>query len=283
MTAARRFSIIGLICFFTFGSCKTLNRKLSYQELTQTASVDAKKLFEQPQFNECDRGHKKFDDIVLKCNMWGRSKIKKGTPELCTFQKGNAYGWKWQMPKNARGVIAYPALEVGRSPWGNKSRPGAAGFPIKVADITELNSSFDVETHVKHRKYNLAFDFWLTDVEMASNENITTEIMIWEDYFDFSSFGKVIDKIQTPFGEYKVHKGHLKNSKFVQDWTYIAFVRTQPRSKGTVDILYLLKYLVDNDHINAQHYFTSIEFGNEIGNSSGLTLIKEFDWNFQSL
>lgn len=282
MDLVRNHRFIAVIGILTLCSCKTLNPSVSYKEMAATASIGAQKLFDQPEFNECDKGRKEFGDVVLKCNLWGRSKIKNGNPELCTFQKDGVFGWKWQMPNNARGVIGYPALEVGRSPWGSKGKGKVARFPVKVSDIIKLSSSFDVETHVKHRKYNLSYDFWLTDTEFATYENIQTEIMVWEDYFDFTPFGKVIETIATPFGEYKVHKGHLENAKFSQDWTYIAFVRTSPRSKGEVDIHYLLKYLVQNDHIVADHYFTSIEFGNEIGNSSGLTVVKKFDWDFQS-
>ena len=251
---------------------------MSYQQMVAGASSKAQKLVQEPDYTVCDRGSKKFGDVVLKCNLWGRAKIKNGEPELCTFQKGDALGWKWEMPNSASGVIAYPALQVGRSPWGSKNRPRTAGFPIKVNTISKLDVSYDVESHVKHRKYNLAFDLWLTDVELASEENIKTEIMIWEDYFDFSSYGKVIDEIITPFGVYEVYKGYLKNERFVQDWVYIAFVRKTVRTKGAVDIAHLLKYLAENDHINAEHYFTSVEFGNEIGNSSGITLVNEFDW-----
>ncbi|NNM22120.1 MAG: hypothetical protein HKO54_01100 [Flavobacteriaceae bacterium] len=277
--------IINLLPFFLLTiliSCKTQNPKISYNQMVAMASVDARKLVNEPEFNECDRGRKEFGDITLKSNMWGRSKIKQGNPVLCTYKKGDNFGWKWEMPKSASGVIAYPALEIGRTPWGSKQRGKIAGFPLKVSRIKNLTSGYDVETHVKHKKFNLSYDFWLTDIELGEGSNIRTEIMIWEDYFDFTSFGKVIDKIQTPFGEYKVHKGHLKNEKFEQDWIYLAFVRTTPRTKGAVDINYLLQYLSRNAHINPEHYFTSIEFGNEIGNSSGITLVKDFNWDLKA-
>ena len=105
--------------------------------------------------------------------------------------------------------------------------------------------------------------------------------MIWEDYFDFSSYGKVVDKIDTPFGRYKVYEGYLENKKFNQDWVYLAFVREVPRTKGEVDIQYFLSYLVEKGLIQSKYYFASLELGNEIGNSSGLTLVNKFEWSLE--
>lgn len=279
----RKYASLGLVLIFAFASCKTLNRNLSYDQMVTAASPQAKLLLENPDFSNCNiRFHKDFEDVKLKCNLWGESKLKSGIPVLCTFKRENDWGWRWEIPENARGVIGYPALEVGRNPWGkDKKDEKIAGFPIQVYKISNLTVDYEVEMYVKHRKYNLAFDLWLTDIEFGDGKNIKTEIMIWEDYFDFSSYGKVKEIIETPFGEYKVHTGYLKNEKFAQDWTYVAFVRTEKRDSGTVDIKYLLNYLVSNEIISEEHYFTSIEFGNEIGNSSGLTLVKQFDWDFE--
>ena len=264
-------------------SCKTLNRKISYPELVASASPEAKAVMQKPEYENCEmRGNKKFEDVVLKCNLWGKAKLKGGDPKLCTFKQGDYWGWSWELPNNARGVIGYPALEVGRGPWGNKKKEKEAGFPVPVDDIKKLTVDYDFEMYVKHKKYNLAFDLWLTNEEFGNQKNITTEIMIWEDYFDFSSYGKVKDVIETPFGTYKVHVGWLENKKFEQNWNYIAFVRTETRVEGSVDIKYLLDYLVANNHIDKNHYFTSVELGNEIGNSSGLALVKKFEYDFET-
>ncbi len=263
-------------------SCKTLNNKVTHKEMVASASESAKKLVGTPDFKSCEQGHKVIGTAKLKNNLWGKSKLKKGTAELCTFLKDDLCGWEWKIDNAASGVIGYPALEVGRSPWGGKQRAGNNGFPIPVDDIGTLSVSYDFETLVKHKKYNLAFDIWLTNEEKANKDNITTEIMIWEDYFSFSSYGKIIEEIITPFGVYKVYRGYLENKKFNQDWVYLAFVRKNPRSSGEVDIQYFLDYLVKNKHISGKDYFASVELGNEIGNSSGLTLVKSFDWELKA-
>lgn len=246
------------------------------------ASQDAKKLYNSPDYETCKPDDRKeFGNVILKNNLWGRSKLKNSAEaKLCSYKKGNYFGWKWQLPDNASGVIGYPALQVGRNPFG-KGRSNVSEFPVEVKKVKSLIVDYEVETRVKHRKYNLAFDLWLANKKDYGIENITTEIMVWEDYFDFTSYGKKVANIITPFGAYDVLTGHLKNPKFSQDWKYIAFVRTSPRSAGKVDLGFLLNYLVRNGHIASSDYFTSIEFGNEIGNSSGYTLVKSFDWSLK--
>ncbi|GAB5399437.1 MAG: hypothetical protein Aureis2KO_10220 [Aureisphaera sp.] len=277
-------AIACLLALFFVSSCKTLNKDITHEQMVaQKASSEARKLVRESDFKTCRSGHREKlgDQVTLKNNLWGKTKLKKGTAELCIFKDGDYCGWEWKIDNSASGVIGYPALEIGRTPWGGKKRENSGGFPLLVSDVETLDVSYNFETHVKHQKYNLAFDIWLTDVAQADNKNITTEIMIWEDYFDFSSYGKVIEKIITPFGRYKVYKGYLKNDKFAQDWVYIAFVRETPRTKGKVDVKHLINYLVQNRHISPNDYFASLELGNEIGNSSGITMVKEFDWSLK--
>lgn len=279
----RTFIVVGLLGVLLLIGCKTLNKNVTYSEMVGQASSHAKRLYQEPEYETCKIDHREyFNEVTLKNNLWGRSKLDK--PEaarLCSFKSGDQYGWKWELPTNARGVIGYPAIQIGRNPF-EKGNPPVAEFPVQVSEIETLRFSYDVETQVKHRKYNLAFDLWLTNAKDYGLKNITTEIMIWEDYFDFSPNGKKVATIISPSGSYDVYKGHLDNPAFSQDWDYIAFMRTSPRSKGEVDLSFFLTYLVKQGYISATDYFTSIEFGNEIGNSSGYTFIREFDWELQT-
>jgi Glycosyl hydrolase family 12 len=276
------FRLLLLTVTLSFMACKTLNKNISYSEMLSQASSQAQKLVSNSDYETCKQGDRKqFDGVILKNNLWGKSKLKNPDQAvLCSYKKDGLFGWKWQLPNNSGGVIGYPALQVGRNPF-EKGASNVKEFPVQVSKIGKLPVKYDVETHVKFRKYNLSFDLWLTDVEQYSIGNIKTEIMIWEDYFDFTSFGKKVATIISPFGTYDVLEGHLENSKFAQDWQYIAFVRTVPRKKGEVDIAFFLEYLVSKGMISKEHYFTSIEFGNEIGNSSGITVVHQFDWSLE--
>jgi len=272
------FSVVALV----FTSCKTLNKDVTYEDMVRNASSHARKVWNEPDYETCKPDDRKtFDGVTLKNNLWGRSKLDQ--PEsavLCSFKQGESYSWKWELPNNASGVIGYPALQVGRNPF-EKAASNVAEFPVKVGEIKHMPVNYAVETNVKHKKYNLSFDLWLTDKQDYALENIQTEIMVWEDYFDFTSYGKKTATIIAPFGTYEVFEGHLKNPKFSQDWQYIAFVRTTTRSEGEVDLAFFLEYLSKGGKISKEHYFTSIEFGNEIGNSSGYTLVKTFNWGLE--
>ncbi len=269
---------------FLFLSCKTLNKQVTISELLQKSSPEAKKLFSQPDYTTCKSGqNENFKETLLKCNLWGKRKVKKGEPKLCTFKRGEFSGWKWDVPNNASGVIGYPALQIGHAPFKNITTK-KNNLPIEASKIKEFQVIFDFETQVKFKKYNLAFDIWLTDKEFSNKDNITTEIMIWEDYNSFSSYGKKQETILTPFGVYTVYAGYLNNPNFNQDWQYIAFVRDkkQKRNKGSVDVNYFLDYLVSKNLIKKEYFLATLELGNEIGNSSGFTVVKKFEWLLKS-
>ena len=263
-----------ICCLLT--SCASLNPNISYTELLQNRSVFAKTVEEKSVETNCKvNSSTEFKSHVLHNNLWGKKRLKNDSAMLCTFQSENYFGWKWQMPKNAKGVIGYPAIRVGANAWNSTKKIN--GFPIQLDSIQKLAVNYETEIHVKHQKYNLAFDLWLSSDFQSSKESITTEIMIWEDYFDFKSFGKKVDKIETEFGTYEVMKGYLQNAEFGQNWQYFAFVRIEKRNSGFVDVQFLINYLIENHLVNPSEFLTSVEFGNEIGNSSGFTLVKEFD------
>ncbi len=266
-----------LFSILILASCKTLNPNLSFPELLENRSETAKNLEKKADDINCELNSKRvYDAFEMNNNLWGKARLKDKEAHLCTYYSEDGFGWKWVVPHNARGVIGYPNIKMGPGPWRN-SKEKVHGFPIKIEEINDLKVAYDSEIYVKYKKYNLAFDIWLSSAFQSRQETITTEIMIWEDYFDFKSYGKKVDEITTDFGVYEVMSGYLKNEEFNQDWQYFAFVRKEKRNKGELDIKYLLDYLVQYQKVNPQELVTSVEFGNEIGNSSGFTLIKNYE------
>lgn len=268
--------LIGILFFAGLSSCATvLNPEISYAQLMERRSVQAKAVEMQADTSTCQLNSKiHLEKFILHNNLWGKSRIPEANPQLCSFQNENGIGWKWQMPENARGVIGYPAIQYGSGPWHVTKK--THGFPVMLDSIQHLTADYDAQMWVKGRKYNLAFDLWLSLDYYSRPETVTTEIMVWEEYHDFRSFGSKVDQISTPFGDYDVMKGYLKNDEFGQDWAYFAFIRKEQRNAGKVDLQYLLRYLIENHNVDSSQYLTSVEFGNEIGNSSGFTWIKEF-------
>ena len=258
-------------------ACKTLHPTITFDELMLQRSDAAKQLHESGENKQCEINSKQyFDDFILHNNLWGKSRLKGDSATLCTYQSGSLVGWEWQMPKDAKGVIGYPSIMLGSGPW--KVERKLHGFPVQIDSVQVLQVDYGTEMFIKGKKYNLAFDLWLSSAFRSTAETVTTEIMVWEDYNDFRSFGKKVEDLQSPFGVYEVMKGYLKNEKFGQNWQYFAFVSKDKRQSGSVDLKYFLDYLVREHDVDPEQFITSVEFGNEIGNSSGFTLVKKFDW-----
>jgi len=57
----------------------------------------------------------------------------------------------------------------------------------------------------------------------------------------------------------------------------VAFARTEKRRNGKVDVDELLEYLVNKGIVASDSYLSSIEIGNEVSNTEGYTIFKEFD------
>lgn len=268
-----------LIVFLSFSACKTaLYPNLNFDQVMNLRSAQAKALEWQADTVNCHKNttHQHLTYTILN-NLWGESNLNKDTASLCTYSRDNDFGWKWKVPAHAKGVIGYPSVRVGTGPW-TASKGGVNGLPIRIDSIQTLKVDYATEIYTQHKTYNLAFDIWLNAVLPASQNNITTEIMVWEDYYDFNTYGKKVDEIVTDFGTYKVMKGYLKDEKFNQDWQYYAFVRENPRQAGQVDFKVFIDYLIQHHALNPTNFATSVEFGNEIGDSNGFTLVKKFDF-----
>ena len=101
--------------------------------------------------------------------------------------------------------------------------------------------------------------------------------MIWEDAHLLNAFGDFQGNVITTNGTYAFYQGEPDWEPIGSNWTYLAFVRTEGRNSGTVDIDELLSYLIAENIVSDQSYLSSIEFGNEVGNSTGRTILKQFE------
>lgn len=253
-------------------SCK-ITQKTQDKIVIDKVFYAKKKLAASSKFSSCENQSSwRLNGVLLNNNLWGASRVKKGVAHLCVYQTDSTWAWVWDVPAKSRGVIGYPAVKVNA-----KTHPDS--FPVKVGSIADLEVNYTMQTFVNSHKYNLAFDLWLGQV--SPHRKTSTEIMVWEEAQDFNSYGKEIDEIETSFGTYTVKAKYLKNETFKQDWMYIGFIRKNHRQKGRVNVQELLEYLVRKQLISADEYLFSIELGNEIGNSTGYTTLKRFDWSME--
>lgn len=85
-----------------------------------------------------------------------------------------------------------------------------------------------------------------------------------------------METVQTSFGTYDIMMGWMKKPELGTNWNYIAFIRKDKRTSGTVDIKEILEILMRKNYISPDLYLSSIEFGTEILNSKGNILVKKY-------
>ncbi|MEO1714271.1 MAG: hypothetical protein AAFU60_13135, partial [Bacteroidota bacterium] len=211
-------------------------------------------------------------------NVWNAGGLAAGSYTQCiySYEKEDLsfWGWEWAYPNDAYGVNAYPQIIYGWKPWIASST--TPKLPLKVGDINRLKVSYAVDVSRNNGSYNLAFDNWINSSSSINPQNIQFEFMIWEDAHNLDPFGEFQGAVTTSNGVYHLYQGEPDWEPPGSNWTYLAFVRQGNRQAGTVDIDELLTYLVEQGIVSAESYLASIEFGNEVGNSTGRTIVQEF-------
>lgn len=222
-----------------------------------------------------------WKNYILNNNQWGQFKIKKGTYTQTIFTSDSIVGWRWTVPQKSYGVLGYPMLSLGVSPWGDLSQLPAPNFYKNLKNLQEFEVEYDTDLLTTKGKYNLAFDFWLHDQPKVGFESITAEIMIWEDYQKFKPFGKKKGILFTSDGNYEIYIGDLYKKELQKGWKYIAFVRQQKRTKGKLNLMPFIHYILKQPDMTKAIYLSSFEFGTEVLNASGQLKLFNYDVKIQ--
>ena len=240
----------------------------------------ARLLFEQHSATTCGvYATINVGEIKVENNVWNTANLADGSYSQCvySYEQGDLQlaGWQWEYPDNARGVNAYPQLIYGFKPWQPPST--TQKLPRKLADISRLKGRYEAEVDRNDGDYNLAFDNWINASANITPQNIQFEFMIWEDANNLVPFGDFQEVVNTSNGIYRFYMGEPDWEPAGTNWTYLAFQRTSNRSQGVVDIDELLTYLINAGIVSEESYLASLELGNEVGNSTGQTIIKAFE------
>ena len=221
-----------------------------------------------------------FEDGYFRCidNKWGAFKLKKGEIyEQYVVKKENIFGWTYYPPKRNRGVVGFPEIFLGQTPWGGETTNEK--FPVQIKKISTLESSYDVRMYCQPKKYNLVFDLWFTHSALIAPINISHELMIWEDRNIAFPAGSYKKTVKLKSGTYKVYSQFMDRSSEnlgTKGWNFTAFVRQERRRKGEVDIKEVINVMLDLGLIKQTDYLCTVEFGNEIYNSVGVSIVYEF-------
>ncbi|MEN8721172.1 MAG: hypothetical protein ABF296_13015, partial [Oceanococcaceae bacterium] len=255
-TAARQYQVQ----FVRDNSLATLMAMATEQSCTPFARLDSPPLF-------------------LENNTWNVGGLS-GDFEQCIYTNANTdgprMGWTWEFPlEESDGVLSYPEIIFGWKPFMRES--STIALPQRLDLIERLNVTYDVETYTVGDGLNLAFDMWLIDGDVAALDTIRYEVMVWE-YRPggLVPFGDLVATLRTADGRYSLYRGDPDWEPDGAQWIYLALVRDEPRLAGTVDIALMLEALINEGYVDDSLYLSSIGFGNEIGASSGYTVVHDY-------
>jgi len=240
---------------------------------------------EQEIFNESNITSSDIGIFKPMNNKWGEWKLKKAEKYVQNiFKLNNSVGWNYLTPNKNRGVIGYPELFIGKSPWGGDTTN--IEFPKKIEDIKTLEAIYDVSMYVEAKKYNLVFDLWVTKNIRSTMEDMSHEIMIWEDRNVAMPAGKFIRDVNTPSGVYKMYHTWMDRTSEnfgIDGWYFTAFIRKEGRRSGTVDLKEFINVMVAEGVLDQKHYISTVEFGNEIYNACGYTIVNDYNLKIEDV
>jgi len=213
-------------------------------------------------------------------NTWNRAAAGKGFEQSVFVEDVSGQqvvGWRWHAPWHLQPrVVSQLQVVCGNKPWDPKTRPDD-GFPFR-AGTKRLTAEFDVRLRARG-VYNMAFSLWGVSAIPASRNNITHEIMIWTAHSWQPPAGRRVDSMEVNGITYDVYiEPHQTDAsgQNANTWTYVAFVPAGPVLRGPLEISTFLGYLLRRGTLSADHYLTSLEFGNEVSEGTGITEIRDF-------
>jgi len=217
-------------------------------------------------------------DKVLESNVWGVNQSNQKINHLALTQfpieEDQYIAWKWAATnQQAHTILAYPEIVFGWKPWRNTST--TSELPRPLNQIKSIPVKYQYEGSAKG-SYNLAFDCWINAGTSISKENILTEVMVWEDWSNLNPVGQMKERLESPYGTYEVWEGTT-----TEGWNCLTFRKVPPASDGDIDLHWFLKYLIAKGVIQDTQILASVEFGNEIGKGTGVTIIKNYQIKIQ--
>jgi len=251
-------------------SLKILNKQFS------KLNIDDKRLFiEGMEYNS----QFDFQSSKVLNNKWGEWKLKKQERyDQALFEDGNKIGWEYITPNKNRGVIGYPELFTGKSPFGGDTTNEY--FPKKIDDIQSLVAAYDVSMYVEPKKYNLAFDLWVTKNGKNETSDISHEIMVWEDRNVSMPAGRFKGEVRTSSGTYRMYHTYMDRTSEnlgTPGWYFTAFVRKEGTRSNTVNLKEFIYIMLLENILDEKHFISTVEFGNEIYNACGYTIVNNYN------
>lgn len=224
------------------------------------------------------------DRLNVEYNDWGMRNVFGATGQQIVYHSKNGAeppicGWSWDYSNPGNSVLAYPEVICGKKPWHGGSTHDS--FPLSLLQARDLTVDISAETTADPAgSWNNALDAWIVRDHKAEVPDIAAEVMVW--------IARGGDKA-VPAGRFLaeggIHRGGgdrpeygLYSADATEDrpWPVFTFVRTTPIDVVTIPLGLLLGDLASRELLDRSHFLASVEFGTEIWEGRGHTVVKNF-------
>jgi hypothetical protein len=219
---------------------------------------------------------------VLDNNVYGKGNITNYKQSI--FRSKDDAGWEWDWPKSGGPELkSYPEVLIGHSPWSDVGGiAGASGLHAGdqlPRSLAEVRQSLDFDfTTVADGLWLGSFDFWITDSDHPSKNNIVSNLCIW-----------IINHGLKPSDVYKGRHMQMKiagrtyeaivetpKERPDKPWKTLCLVDIDPRTKGSLELGPLMDALVAKGLAKSTDFLATAELGTEVAYGKGRTTLRSF-------
>jgi hypothetical protein len=213
-------------------------------------------------------------ELTVSNNDWGIPQNGQGgsTSFTETINGASALGWAYSVT-NGTNVCMYPEVGYGWSPNGNNSW---GGNPVigQVSDNRLITSNVNIKsTHSAGSTWDLAYDIWITPAQHGSTVQGSYELMIWLDHANLGPWANSTPPQSASIDG--VYYSAYTNAGVGSGWTVLSYINQGAGiyQNSRFNISDVVKDAAARFGIPGNFYVSSIEFGNEVVNGSGITEI----------
>lgn len=226
----------------------------------------------------------------LTNNTWNKAAAGSFAATQCLQSRpngaGTQYGWSWNWPANGSTVYAYPEIILGWKPWDGGTS-NHAQLPARINALQRFDWQYDLSVSTTG-SYNVATSLWITRTGATPTgtnpQDIANEMMIWTAGSGFPPAGAYVGTVTIGGRAFEVwyaqNWGDISGANPNQ-WSYLAYRATVSTFATTLDIKAILDDAVSRGYVNAAHYVSNIELGNEVMSGSGQTWINSLSVTIQ--
>jgi hypothetical protein len=215
-------------------------------------------------------------DYAVENNDWGVGQNGQGG-STSFLETNNTIGWAWNV-YNGTNVVIYPEIGYGWSPNGNASWGGNPTIP-QLSQHKTITSNFNIRgQYSPGGTWDMAYDIWITSAQHPANTVGSFELMIWLDHNQngpWSTKGPqgLVDIDGVTYQRY--------TNAGAANWTCLSYINQGAGiyNGSGFNISDVINNAAATFGISSSYYVSSIEFGNEAVNGSGMLEIKNWAVN----